>query len=140
MCICTIYDEARYRLLQLSWRNCICSRKCAQVSLESLMYIWLYFLQFLLLLPGNGFHVQFLQFPSSYYYSTLSGFCRYWVSCNKKLYSLFFRRWGYSTFAWFASDSHFIIKRKTADIHIWYAWENIVEDAINLERKMLVNI
>lgn len=27
-----------------SWRNCICSRECAQVSLESLMYIWLYFL------------------------------------------------------------------------------------------------
>lgn len=88
MCICTIYDEARYRLLQLNWRNCICSRKCAQVSLESLMYIWLYFLQFLL--AGNGFHVQFLQFPSSHYYSTLSGFCRYWVSCNKKLYSTFF--------------------------------------------------
>lgn len=34
------------------------------------------------------------------------------------------------TSAWFASDSYFIIKRQ-ADIHIRYAWENIVEDAIN---------
>lgn len=59
---------------------------------------------------------------------------------QKIILYFFFRRWGYSTSAWFASDSHFIIKRKTADIHIWYAWENIVEDAINLERKMLVNI